>query len=302
VAADGPYAWGTTSGSNYYAGAGLNAYFGGTDGTVTVTGTVQAHNGLTIVTGDYSFVTGTINLAGSSAAANTINATTGTTIVSATLSGSNGLTKDGGGILRLDAANTGLSGGITINDGTLRANATNAVALSGSDRAIINSGGSLLITASNAVSGNITLDGGTIAISGTTNDTVGALTLNSNSVIDLASLTGNLTFADSSAISWDGTLSIWNWNGTNLYGTSYGDNTRHVYFGNSASGLTESQLNNISFYSDSGSSFIGNAFMLSTGEIIAVPEPGVYATAALLLLGLAFQAWRRHTALVIQRR
>ena len=41
LAADGTYAWGSTSGSAYYAGAGLTANFGGDAGTVTVSGTVE---------------------------------------------------------------------------------------------------------------------------------------------------------------------------------------------------------------------------------------------------------------------
>jgi hypothetical protein len=103
----------------------------------------------------------------------------------------------------------------------------------------------------------------------------------------------SLYFANSSAIGWTGTLSIWNWNGTNKYGTSYGAGDRQIFFGNSASGLTETQLSNISFYSDSGSSSIGTAFISSTGEIAAVPEPGVYATAALLLTAMGYQALLR---------
>jgi hypothetical protein len=51
--------------------------------------------------------------------------------------------------------------------------------------------------------------------------------------------------------------------------------------------------NHISFYSDSGSSSIGTAFISSTGEIAAVPEPGVYATAALLLTAMGYQALLR---------
>jgi hypothetical protein len=78
-----------------------------------------------------------------------------------------------------------------------------------------------------------------------------------------------------------------------MYGTSYGSGDRQVFFGNSASGLGSTQLNQISFYSDSGSSFIGTAFIRSTGEIAAVPEPETYAAAALLLLALAFQAYRQ---------
>jgi hypothetical protein len=78
-----------------------------------------------------------------------------------------------------------------------------------------------------------------------------------------------------------------------MYGTSYGDGDRRIFFGSSASGLTQAQLDKISFYSGSGTGFIGNAFIRSTGEIAAIPEPEVYATAILLLLGLGINFYRR---------
>jgi autotransporter-associated beta strand protein len=294
---DGPYAWGTTSGTSYYAGAGLTAHFGGTAGTVTVSGTVQAHNGLTFASNSYSLTSGTINLAGGSAAANTITVTSSghTAIISASLTGSNGMTKAGDGTARLDGTNT-YTGSTTINAGTLQANAANS--LQSTSGITVNSGGSLLVSATNAVnnSATITLAGGTVAMSGSgITDTVGTLTLSANSIIDLSNASGarTLTFADSSAISWTGTLQIWNWNGTNFHGTSYGDGDRQIFFGNSASGLTQTQLNSISFYSDSGSSFIGTGFIRSTGEIAAVPEPEVYATGVLLLLGLGIHLYRQ---------
>jgi autotransporter-associated beta strand protein len=297
-AADGPYAWGTTSSGNYEAGAGLTANFGGTAGTVTVSGTVQTHNGLSFdaSSGSYVLDSGTINLAGSNAAANTITvASSETAYINSALTGSAGMTKAGAGTLTLNGTNT-YTGSTTINAGTLQANAASAL---GSTTAItVNSGGSLLISATNAVNNSaaITLAGGTVAITGTTTDTVGALTLSASSVIDLSNASGarTLTFADSSAINWAGaSLQIWNWNGTNMYGTSYGDGDRQIFFGSSASGLTQAQLDKISFYSGSGTGFIGNAFIRSTGEIAAIPEPEVYATAILLLLGLGINFYRR---------
>ncbi|MFM8365313.1 MAG: hypothetical protein ACKOAS_09210, partial [Verrucomicrobiota bacterium] len=163
----------------------------------------------------------------------------------------------------------------------------------------VNSGGSLLFSANNAVndSAAITLAGGTLAMGGSgISDTVGTLTLSTDSVIDLGNASGarSLYFAASDLISWTGTLSIWNWNGTNMYGTSYGSGDRQIFFGNSASGLNQTQLNSISFYSGSGTGFIGTGFIRSTGEIAAVPEPEVYATAVLLLLGLGLHFYRQN--------
>jgi autotransporter-associated beta strand protein len=284
--ADGTFAWGSTSGSDYYAGAGLTANFGGDAGTVTVSGTVDALSGLTFETTGYTLTSGTINLAGATAADNTISST-GTTTINSVLSGSTGLTKAGNGTVALSAANT-FTGNTTVSAGTLEANAAGAL---GNSTVINVNGGSFLVSASNSVndSAAVNLNGGTLAIDGTTNETVGALTLSANSVIDLRSFSGNLSFANSSAALWtvETTLSIWNWNGTNQYGTSYGAGDRHIFFGNNASGLSSNQLAQISFYSDSGSSFIGNAWLASTGEIGVVPEPQAIVTAAILLLGMS---------------
>ena len=286
LAADGTFAWGSTSGTAYYAGAGLTANFGGDAGTVTVSGTVNALSGLTFETTGYTLTSGTINLAGATAADNTISST-GTTTINSVLSGSTGLTKAGSGTVELSAANT-FTGNTTVNAGTLEANAAGSL---GNSTVINVNGGSFLVSASNSVndSAAVKLNGGTLAIDGTTNETVGALTLSANSVIDLRSFSGNLSFANSSAALWtvETTLSIWNWNGTNQYGTSYGAGDRHIFFGNNASGLSSNQLAQISFYSDSGSSFIGNAWLASTGEIGVVPEPQAIVTAAILLLGMS---------------
>jgi autotransporter-associated beta strand protein len=285
---DGAFAWGTTVADAYNAGAGLTASFNGTAGTVTVNGTVTTHAGLRFDSANYLLTSGTIDLAGANATANTIQTTTGNTTINSRLDGSEGLVKSGSGNLTLGGNNT-LAGTVKIEEGRITANATGA--LGQADEVIIEDGGSLLIGTSNSVSGNLTLDGGKLAITGNgTSNTFGTLTLSSNSVIDLGELTGirALYFAASELIAWTGNLSIWNWNGTNLYGTSYGAGDRKIFFGNDENSLTSSQLNQISFYSDSGSSFIGNAFLRPEGEIAVVPEPSSLLTILLLaLLSLA---------------
>jgi hypothetical protein len=67
-----------------------------------------------------------------------------------------------------------------------------------------------------------------------------------------------------------------------------------VYFGTDSGGLTASQLSQITFINPVGLA-PGNyaAVILSTGEIVPVPEPGVYAAAALLLAWLGWRERRR---------
>jgi fibronectin-binding autotransporter adhesin len=96
-----------------------NLTFGGTAGTVTVSGTVNAAAAKTFNTDGYSFTGGTINLTGASAAANTL--TLGNSIntsIGSVLSGTNGFTKAGAGVLTLTGSNT-ITGNINISGGTL---------------------------------------------------------------------------------------------------------------------------------------------------------------------------------------
>jgi hypothetical protein len=111
---------------------------------------------------------------------------------------------------------------------------------------------------------------------------VGALTLTGNSVIDVRELQGtnnSLYFASSylqQGWATNTSLAIWNWDFSN---------TNHIYFGSNANGLSQNQLQQISFYSDFGNSFIGNAFISNSGEISTIPETHTIVGATLILLG-----------------
>ena len=294
--------------------SGTNTYTGGTTisaGNLTISGgSALADNGLVtlsntsgaVLSVSTSETIGSLsgggasggNVAIASAQTLTVNQTTNTTF-SGAISGAN-LVKNGSGTLTMNGSNT-YTGTTTVNSGTLTAASSNA--LGGTSQIIVNNGGSFLVTADDAVNdnANVTLAGGTLAVNGTFNESVGLLTLSANSVIDLSGFVGTLRF--SGVGSWANTanLAIWNWNGINQYNTPVGDgaNNRHIVF-TDATGL-DTYLDRISFYSGSGTGFSGSGFAqgFSGGgtEIIAVPEPETYATAGILLLAGALVQWMR---------
>jgi hypothetical protein len=181
----------------------------------------------------------------------------------------------------LNAAATGALGGtgsITVNNG-------GTLMLSGATNNRINDNAELILNAHGVVTVALQTNG--LSEHGLTNNTagIGAVTLQSNSIIDLGTGASVIAFASSSAKTWTGTLSIYNWSGTTL--TGHG--TDQVYFGNNVTGLTPLQLSQINFYSDAGVTFIGTgSWSLGLdGEVVPtlvpIPEPGTWIGAALAL-------------------
>ena len=220
--------------------------------------------------------------------------------ISGGISGSGGAIKNGTGTLDLSGSNS-FTGATTVNSGTLEAAAANA--LGSTSSVVVNTGGSLLVTAGNSINNaaGLTLAGGTLTMNGTFNESLGALTLAANSIIDLEGFDGTLTFSGLGDWSANTTLSITNWSGVNKYGTPVGSGVanRHVVFANTT-GLN-SYLDRISFYSgDFGQGFAGTAFQIGLNpgpaEIAPVPEPETWVTAVILIVGGLVWMIRRQRA------
>jgi autotransporter-associated beta strand protein len=227
----------------------------------------------------------TMTLSGSITAQNTTyDVASGTTLsINGTISGSGGMTKNGTGTLTLTGNNT-FTGNTTINSGTLRAGVANA--LGDTREVMVNSGGSLLIAASEAIddAAEIELHGGTMKFDGNVTETLGTFSLTANSSIDMGLGSVWLQFANLPALIVTYDLKIYN----------YTLNTDHFYFASDA--FLQNSLSHIKFYSGTDeSSFIGSSFIegLNPFHVRPVPEPETYATAALLLLGLGIYAYRR---------
>ena len=230
----------------------------------------------------------------------TFDITTNTLTVSGASTATNGaLTKTGAGTLTLSGANL-YTGATTINAGILKVDndgTTTFGKITGSNvtgSIAVNTGGTLLLSGAGDHLGNsaaMTLNGG-IFNTGGFSETLGVLTLSLSSVIDMGAGASILHFLDSSETTWTGTLSIWNWSGNTL-----GGGTDQLFFGNgSGTGLTASQLTQVKFYSDAGTTILPfapgfSAFTGGFGEVVPVPEPSSIFV-AMGLLGLA--GWREH--------
>jgi autotransporter-associated beta strand protein len=216
-------------------------------------------------------------------------------------------TVSGTGGFILSGANT-YSGATTITNTVLSLdNAGSTTArLANTSRVTLNSGGTLLLVSSSGSSTNrinnstpLTLAGGTFntgglsegTVSGTTpTQGIGALTLTANSVIDLGGGASVLTFANSNAAAWTSgmLLKIYDWTGNGS-----GGGTDQIFFGNDGGGLSSGQLGQIAFYSDSGSTLLGMATILSDGEIVPVPEPSTIIASIMIAAGLLYGERRR---------
>ena len=158
-----------------------------------------------------------------------------------TASGLTALTKSGTGTLTFSGAST-YSGTTTIRSGTLALGVNNAL----------------------FSSSPLTMSGGTLALNGHT-QTLGLLTITANSVFNFGGSGGMLSFGNSSAQPWSGTLTIANYNTA----------SNSLRFGTSAASLTPGQLSLIRFadYGNVG----GQIDSLGVITPSAIPEPTTWA-------------------------
>ncbi len=232
-----------------------------TGGTVTTgTGTLNISNtgGTNVVTyasSNSSTITGHLSFSGPNPIVQVANGSAAIDLnVNATIDATNGFTKTGEGVMKVNQTVT--SGGpVEINQGTLLLGASNIIA--------------------NTV--QIKLSGGTLATGGYS-DTVGKLTLSASSTIDMGSGNSILTF-DSATYS-GGTLTVTNWNGS-----ASGGGTDQILF-NTAPSATF--LANV-YWAGLGTT---GAMMIGNEMVPIVPEPGTVA-GGLLLVGFALWRLRR---------
>jgi len=269
-------------GLNVTGSAAASGTMSASEGTMSIgdTGAAAANNlGATVVTTQPNGAAGTlvVNIAG-------------TMTMSGGVSGTSGLTKQGGGLLTINSAGT--YAGATVvaaNGGTLEVGGASGK-LSGTTSIAVNTNGTLLLSGAGGTDTKlnnlapVTLAGGTIDLDGMTSSldqTVGALTLSANSILDLGTLLAGNTwkFAPSNA----------DWSSVQLNIFNYTGGADHLFFGTSTSGLDGSQLDRIMFFSDAGMNSLGTAqWSGGMGEITPVPEPATWAAGLLTVAALAY--------------
>jgi autotransporter-associated beta strand protein len=313
--------------------SGLNAYtapasvFAGSSLNLGGNGSLAASSSLNLgATGDSLKTTNTFNLGGFNQSLASIGTTgggynqvinngsfatltlTGTSTFSGSINGNNIALNVLGGNVTL-VSNNSFSGGTTVDNGIL--NLGTAGFLDNTPSVTVQNGGTLLLGNNNQINTNaaLSLNSGTLSMGGNgttraTAQTFASLTLTGNSVIDFANLTGDSSLTFGTIALNNNSLSIYNWSGTNQYGTQSSTQVgtfTHLYDLNSGS-LSSADLNNVSFYSGGlGSTFLGNA-AFSGNEIVPVPEPGVIVAAALLLGWMLFSNRGLLLALIARRR
>ncbi len=208
--------------------------------------------------------------------------------INTALTGTGGLRKTGTGTLVLGVANS-FTGATTISAGALRANVAGAL---GTTSAItVDATGTLLLGGTGnriADSASLTLAGGTFATGGTS-ETLGALTLNAESTIDLGAGASVLTFA--SATRTGGALTIVGWSGS-----ISGGGTDQIRFTTAPNTTTLAAISFQGFGQGSAAIQFGGYY-----ELVPVPEPSTIVAASALLGAVAYRERRRLWQLIFTK-
>jgi fibronectin-binding autotransporter adhesin len=209
----------------------------------------------------------------------------GTTFLGGVISGNGGLAVKGGTVVLTNSAANLFIGATTITNATLKVSmpgaldATSGITISGSGTLLLDGSGADRV--GNGV--GVSMDGGSINVNDKT-ETMGTLTMVSNSTIDLNynGTVGDLTFTDSAYTA--GTLTINGWNGTLAGG---GDD--RIFFTSNSGGATF--LNNVTF-----TGFNPGALRLGSGELVpaGIPEPGTVFGGMFVVVLLARRWIKRH--------
>jgi len=203
------------------------------------------------------------------------------------ISGTGGLTKTGSGTQTLTGSNT-YAGTTTVSGGTLALAKTSGPNAIGAGAILLNSGGTLLLENSHQIVDTtaMTLAGGTFSTGAGFSETLGVLTLTSDSAITLGSAIHNLQFGASNLASWTpaATLTIYGWSGTG----------GQIFFGSDSTAITLAQLSQITFNGYSG------AQLLSNGELVPMAVPETRALLAAIFLA-AILLWRERKILPFLR-
>lgn len=257
----------------------------GSGATLTISGGVEVQNGSTLFINNSSSFSGP----GLSTVSITGNITES--------SGSANLTLDEGGTVQL-SGNNSYTGTTTVSAGTMDVSGTLYDGTAAGD--LVMNGGSVIAqnanildnVSSGAVDVSMNANGTTLQMGNSFDSNTdgelqfGNLTLTNNSIIDFGSGNAEIRFTGSTITGLTTrTLSIYNWTGT----TATPNGTDQLFFDDS---LSSSELFNIRFYSDAGSTYLGAGMQFASGEVVPVPEAKSVIT-TLLLVALAFQQVRK---------